>query len=215
MGFARARELVPYLRELGVSHLYLSPVLQARHGSTHGYDVIDPRRVSEDLGGEAELRELAGAGLGVLLDVVPNHMATDDENPFWADPDLRERFFDIDPETGRHRRFFSIDELAGVRVEDPEVFETTHALILRLVAEGWSTGCASTTPTASPIPRATSSGWPSAAWSASGWRRSSSRASSCATGRWRGRPATSSWPTPPPCSSTRPARSRSRRCTPS
>ena len=136
MSFARARELVPYLRELGISHLYLSPVLQARHGSTHGYDVIDPRRVSEDLGGEAELRELAGAGLGVLLDVVPNHMATDDENPFWADPALRERFFDIDPETGRHRRFFSIDDLAGVRVEDPEVFETTHALILRLVAEG-------------------------------------------------------------------------------
>ena len=136
MSFARARELVPYLRGLGVSHLYLSPVLQARHGLTHGYDVIDPRRVSEDLGGEAGLRELAGAGLDVLLDVVPNHMATDDENPFWADPALRERFFDIDPETGRHRRFFSIDELAGVRVEDPEVFETTHALILRLVAEG-------------------------------------------------------------------------------
>jgi (1->4)-alpha-D-glucan 1-alpha-D-glucosylmutase len=136
MSFARARELVPYLRALGVSHLYLSPVLQARRGSTHGYDVIDPRRVSDDLGGEAALRELAGAGLDVLLDVVPNHMATDDENPFWTDPDLRERFFDIDPETGLHRRFFSIDELAGVRVEDPEVFETTHALILRLVAEG-------------------------------------------------------------------------------
>jgi (1->4)-alpha-D-glucan 1-alpha-D-glucosylmutase len=136
MSFGRARRLVPYLRALGVSHLYLSPVLQARHGSTHGYDVVDPRRVSEDLGGEAELRELAGAGLDVLLDVVPNHMATDDQNPFWTDPGLRERFFDIDPETGRHRRFFSIDELAGVRVEDPEVFETTHALILRLVADG-------------------------------------------------------------------------------
>jgi (1->4)-alpha-D-glucan 1-alpha-D-glucosylmutase len=136
MSFARARGLVPYLRALGISHLYLSPVLQARHGSTHGYDVIDPRRVSEDLGGEAELRALAGAGLGVLLDVVPNHMATDDENPFWADPVLREQFFDIDPDTGLHRRFFSIDELAGVRVEDPEVFEATHALILRLVAEG-------------------------------------------------------------------------------
>ena len=136
MGFARARELVPYLRALGVSHLYPSPVLQARRGSTHGYDVTDPRRVSEDLGGEAGLRELAGAGLDLLLDIVPNHMATDDENPFWTDPALRERFFDIDPETGRHRRFFSIDELAGVRVEDPEVFETTHALVLRLVAEG-------------------------------------------------------------------------------
>ena len=63
----------------------------------------------------------------MLLDIVPNHMATGDENPFWADEALRERYFDIDPRTGRHRRFFSIDELAGVRVEDPEVFETTHA----------------------------------------------------------------------------------------
>ena len=136
LDFAGARALVPYLRRLGVSHLYLSPILQAQRGSTHGYDVVDPRRVSEDLGGEEEFRRLAGAGLRVLLDVVPNHMATSEENPFWSDPELRRRFFDIDPETGRHRRFFSIDELAGVRVEDPEVFETTHALVLRLVAEG-------------------------------------------------------------------------------
>ena len=136
LGFAGARGLVPYLRALGVSHLYLSPSLQARHGSTHGYDVTDPRRISEDLGGEAAFRELAGAGLDVLLDIVPNHMAASDENPFWADPELRERFFDIDPRTGRHRRFFSIDELAGVRVEDPEVFDVTHALVLRLVEEG-------------------------------------------------------------------------------
>ena len=135
-GFAEATAVVPYLRALGVSHLYLSPCLQARHGSTHGYDVTDPRRISEDLGGEAAFRALAGAGLEVLLDIVPNHMAADDENPFWTDPTTRERFFDIDPRTGRHRRFFSIDELAGVRVEDPEVFETTHALVLGLVAEG-------------------------------------------------------------------------------
>jgi hypothetical protein len=54
MGFARARELVPYLRDLGVSHLYLSPALQARSGSTHGYDVTDPRRISEDLTGGAQ-----------------------------------------------------------------------------------------------------------------------------------------------------------------
>ncbi|MDE3129849.1 MAG: malto-oligosyltrehalose synthase, partial [Acidobacteriota bacterium] len=55
---------------------------------------------------------------------------------FWADPELRERFFDIDPVSGRHRRFFDIDDLAGVRVEDPEVFAVTHALVLALVAEG-------------------------------------------------------------------------------
>jgi (1->4)-alpha-D-glucan 1-alpha-D-glucosylmutase len=136
-GFAAARELVPYLRELGVSHLYLSPVLQARHGSTHGYDVVDPGRVSEDLGGEAGLRALCGAGLDVVLDVVPNHMAaSEDENPYWRDPELRRRFFDLDEETGRHRRFFDIDELAGVRVEDPDVFAATHAVVLRLVRQG-------------------------------------------------------------------------------
>jgi (1->4)-alpha-D-glucan 1-alpha-D-glucosylmutase len=136
LGFDDARALVPYLSRLGVSHLYLSPSLQARRGSTHGYDVTDPRRISDDLGGEAAFRALAGAGLGVVLDIVPNHMATSDENPFWRDEALRARFFDIDPRTGRHRRFFSIDELAGVRVEDPEVFEVTHALVLSLVAEG-------------------------------------------------------------------------------
>jgi (1->4)-alpha-D-glucan 1-alpha-D-glucosylmutase len=136
LGFREARDLVPYLRDLGVSHLYLSPSLQARSGSTHGYDVVDPTRISEDLGGEAAFRELCGAGLGVVLDVVPNHMAASDENRFWTDPELRERFFDLDRRTGRSRRFFDIDDLAGVRVEDPEVFEVTHRLVLGLVAEG-------------------------------------------------------------------------------
>jgi (1->4)-alpha-D-glucan 1-alpha-D-glucosylmutase len=136
LDFAAARELVPYLRELGVSHLYLSPSFQARAGSTHGYDVVDPGRISEELGGEEGFRALAGAGLGVILDIVPNHMAADDENRYWADPELRERFFDIDPATGRWRRFFDIDHLAAVRQEDPEVFAETHRLALRLVREG-------------------------------------------------------------------------------
>ncbi|HEX4344082.1 MAG TPA: alpha-amylase family glycosyl hydrolase, partial [Solirubrobacteraceae bacterium] len=70
--FDDVRALVPYLRDLGISHLYLSPSLTARSGSTHGYDVIDPTRVSESLGGEAALRELAAAGLGIVLDIVPN-----------------------------------------------------------------------------------------------------------------------------------------------
>ena len=61
LGFRAARELVPYLLELGVSHLYVSPSLQARAGSTHGYDVVDPRRVSEELGGE---EEAPGCGCG-------------------------------------------------------------------------------------------------------------------------------------------------------
>ena len=114
MGFAQARELLPYFRDLGVSHLYLPPSFQARAGSAHGYDVVDPGRFSEELGGEREFDALAAAakrgGIGLILDIVPNHMATDEANRFWADPALRSRFFDIDERTGRHRRFFDIDE---------------------------------------------------------------------------------------------------------
>jgi (1->4)-alpha-D-glucan 1-alpha-D-glucosylmutase len=139
-GFEAVRMLVPYFRDLGISHLYLSPCFQARPGSGHGYDVIDPRRISDELGGRDGFERLAGdardAGLGLVLDVVPNHMAADDANPFWADPELRSQFFDIDPATGDHRRFFDIDDLAGVRQEDPAVFEQTHELALSLVRDG-------------------------------------------------------------------------------
>jgi (1->4)-alpha-D-glucan 1-alpha-D-glucosylmutase len=135
-GFAQARAVVPYLQELGVSHLYLSPVLEARAGSQHGYDVVDPTRISDQLGGESEFRELCRAGLKVILDIVPNHMATSDENPFWSDEELRKTFFDLDLRTGIHRRFFDIGELAGVRQEDEAVFATTHAKVLQLVGEG-------------------------------------------------------------------------------
>jgi (1->4)-alpha-D-glucan 1-alpha-D-glucosylmutase len=139
-GFAAAAERIPYLRDLGISHLYLSPSLQARAGSTHGYDVVDPTRISSDLGGEAAFRSLVGAahdaGLGVVLDVVPNHMASDEANRFWTDPELRSQFFDVDAATGLHRRFFDIDDLVGVRQEDPAVFEETHRLVLKLVHEG-------------------------------------------------------------------------------
>lgn len=134
--FAAVRELVPYLRELGVSHLYLSPSLQARTGSTHGYDVVDPTRVSEALGGEEALRALAAEGLQIVLDIVPNHMGVSDENRWWADERERARVFDYDPADGWYRRFFDIDDLAGVRVEDPEVFELVHGKVLELVRDG-------------------------------------------------------------------------------
>ena len=102
--------------------------------------MVDPGRFSEELGGEREFDALAAAarreGLGLILDIVPNHMATDDANRYWADPALRTRFFDVDDETGRHRRFFDIDHLAAVRQEDEHVFEETHRLALRLVSEG-------------------------------------------------------------------------------
>ena len=135
-GFDQARELVPYLQELGISHLYLSPSLQARAGSQHGYDVVDPRRISAALGGEEAFRRLAEAGLGVVLDIVPNHMAAVDENEFWRDPRLREMFFDVDLRTGFHRRFFDVTDLGGLKQEDWEVFWATHAKVIELVREG-------------------------------------------------------------------------------
>jgi (1->4)-alpha-D-glucan 1-alpha-D-glucosylmutase len=137
--FASAQTLIPYLRDLGVSHLYLSPSLQARPGSPHGYDVTDPLALSDDLGGGPQFRNLAdaarSAGMGLVLDLVPNHMFAGDENRFWVDPKLRAQFFDLDPVTGRHRRFFDVDDLAGVREEDPEVFAETHALALALIRD--------------------------------------------------------------------------------
>jgi (1->4)-alpha-D-glucan 1-alpha-D-glucosylmutase len=134
--FAAVRALVPYLRELGISHLYLSPSLQARAGSTHGYDVVDPTRVSDALGGEEGLRALAAEGLGIVLDIVPNHMGVSDENRWWADERERARVFDYDPVDGWYRRFFDIDDLAGVRVEDREVFDLVHAKVLELLRDG-------------------------------------------------------------------------------
>jgi (1->4)-alpha-D-glucan 1-alpha-D-glucosylmutase len=79
-----------YLASLGISHVYCSPFLQAAAGSSHGYDVVDPQRINEELGGEPGLRHftavLAGHGLKLLMDVVPNHMATAGRaNPWWWD----------------------------------------------------------------------------------------------------------------------------------
>ena len=105
-GFAAVRELLDYFAELGVTHLYLSPITQARSGSTHGYDVVDPTVVSAALGGEEGLRALADAaaerGLGLIADIVPNHMATGEENPLWEQvlteglTSAAGSFFDID-----------------------------------------------------------------------------------------------------------------------
>ena len=78
-GFDEAAAIVPYLAELGISHVYCSPFLQAVSGSVHGYDVVDHGRVNGELGGDAGLARLREAveqaGLGVIVDIVPNHMA--------------------------------------------------------------------------------------------------------------------------------------------
>jgi len=234
-----------YLRDLGVDWAYLSPILQATAGSDHGYDVVDPTRVDASRGGEAGLARFAAAaraaGLGILIDVVPNHqgVARPEQNPDWWSvltygPGVAvARTFDIDwafgdgkvrlpilgappaevlaageiviepdagslghdrglaphglaryydhllplapgsldgldvsgagdgadvvarvlgrqhwepvfwrdePELLNYRRFFTITSLAGVRVEDPMVFERTHGEILRWLREGLADG---------------------------------------------------------------------------
>ncbi|MGA9701079.1 malto-oligosyltrehalose synthase [Pseudomonas sp.] len=82
--------LVPYFARLGISHLYASPILSARAGSMHGYDVVDPTSVNPELGGEAALRRLVAAlrehDMGLILDIVSNHMAVGGaDNPWWLD----------------------------------------------------------------------------------------------------------------------------------
>ena len=82
--------LVPYFAQLGISHLYASPLLSARAGSMHGYDVVDPTTVNQELGGEAALRRLVAAlrqhDMGLILDIVSNHMAVGGaDNPWWLD----------------------------------------------------------------------------------------------------------------------------------
>src|ERR1041385_3629571 len=104
--FADAGRLVPYFARLGISHVYASPITTARAGSMHGYDVIDPTRVNPELGGEEALRKLVAAlrsaGLGLIIDIVPNHMAAVPDNPWWFDVLRHGRqsryasYFDID-----------------------------------------------------------------------------------------------------------------------
>jgi (1->4)-alpha-D-glucan 1-alpha-D-glucosylmutase len=222
LGFDGARSLVGYLSDLGVETLYVSPILTAAPGSTHGYDVIDPTRLDPALGTphqfEKLLKELDAHGMRLLIDIVPNHMACQRANEWWWDVLRNGRTskfastFDIDwsrhvgrvlvptlgaplaelldsityagqgsdrvmeiggedfplaPGTrtgsdlnavlarqhyqpaywrlsnheGNYRRFFDIDGLIGVRVEDDDVFERTHELLAALGSDeriaGW------------------------------------------------------------------------------
>ncbi len=104
--FEDALPIIPYLVALGISHVYSSPILTARPGSQHGYDVVDPTEVNPDLGGEVAFRRLAAAlhdaGLGLIVDIVPNHMAVGTQNRWWHDVLMHgpqshyARYFDID-----------------------------------------------------------------------------------------------------------------------
>ncbi|MGJ3507615.1 malto-oligosyltrehalose synthase [Enemella sp. A6] len=206
-----AAELVPYLARIGVGAVYLSPILTSTTGSDHGYDIVDPTAIDPQRGGEDGWRALrdaaAEAGLGIVIDIVPNHLGvgTPVENPSWWSV-LREGrnspyadWYDINWARGpillpvlgdevsaedfaiegdelhyhehrfplaegshdagmplsdvldrqhyrlinwregneelTYRRFFAVAELAGVRVEDPEVFEATHAKIIELLSD--------------------------------------------------------------------------------
>jgi (1->4)-alpha-D-glucan 1-alpha-D-glucosylmutase len=111
-GFKDALKLVPYLARLGVSHLYASPIFKARPGSMHGYDVVDQRAINPEIGSEGGLHELLAAlrarGMGLVLDIVPNHMGVlHGENPWWQDVLQKgraspyARFFDIDWSRGK------------------------------------------------------------------------------------------------------------------
>ncbi len=106
--FTEARAIAEYLQQLGISHLYLSPILTAARGSTHGYDVTDPTTVAAALGGPLGLKALAdevrSRGMGLIVDLVPNHVGVADprQNPWWWDV-LRNgkesafaHYFDID-----------------------------------------------------------------------------------------------------------------------
>ncbi|MBZ9674455.1 malto-oligosyltrehalose synthase [Mesorhizobium sp. ES1-1] len=106
MDFDRAVGIVPYLQSLGISHLYASPIFTAAAGSTHGYDVANHNEIDPALGGRQGFDRLSSAlkraGLGLILDIVPNHMAAALENPWWRDVvewgsrSLYHRHFDID-----------------------------------------------------------------------------------------------------------------------
>ena len=106
MTFDRAARQLPYLQNLGISHIYASPIFTATQGSTHGYDVTNVTEIDPSLGGRAAFnnfsRRLQDLGMGLILDIVPNHMAASLENPWWHSvlnegKDSRyASFFDID-----------------------------------------------------------------------------------------------------------------------
>jgi len=134
--FDDALPWIPYFAALGISHVYASPILCARAGSMHGYDGVDPRQVSAALGGEDGLRRLVSAlrahGLGLIVDIVPNHMAVGAQNPWWMDllewgRDSRYAgYFDIDwevPDAALQQRLLApfLGKPCGVAIDDGEL----------------------------------------------------------------------------------------------
>ena len=135
--FAQARALVAYLRDLGISHVYSSPLLKARTGSLHGYDITDHNQLNPEIGSEEEFQalvaELKTHGMGIILDIVPNHMGTGQgDNPWWQDVLENGRasayadFFDIDwnplkPELCNKVLLPSLGDQYGVELESGRI----------------------------------------------------------------------------------------------
>lgn len=149
--FSDAEKILPYLNALGISDVYISPILQAQSNSSHGYDTIDHEHINQDLGGEGSFKhftkKLHEYGLSLLVDLVPNHMAATQQNKYWNDVvEHRENanysyMFDINwslstDERLVYRRFFDVNELVCLHVEEHRVFNKTHHLILKLIEEG-------------------------------------------------------------------------------
>lgn len=137
--FADAEALVPYFHDLGISDLYASPRFKARRGSSHGYDVADPMLINSELGTEEEFDRLAARlrqyGMGLLLDIVPNHMAASSENPWWMD--VLEN-----GSQSRYAPFFDIDwEPQGIKVATLENNRVILPILARPYADIlWSRG---------------------------------------------------------------------------
>ena len=149
--FSDAEAVVPYLFALGITHVYASPLFSARAGSRHGYDVVDYNKLNNELGTRGDFDRFIAAlhrhEMGLLLDIVPNHMGIgESENLFWLDVLKRGKhspyadWFDIDWSAGgdimHYRRFFDVDDLAAVRVESAECFAQTHRLLFELIENG-------------------------------------------------------------------------------
>jgi len=135
-GFAAVEDLLPYFQQLGVSHLYLSPIMEARPGSSHGYDVINHNALRDELGGRegfASLRAAAAdAGLGLILDFVPNHAGVGPFNDSWQDVlaygpnSAYSHYFDIDwaplkPELRGKILLPFLGQLYGDALDDGEI----------------------------------------------------------------------------------------------
>jgi (1->4)-alpha-D-glucan 1-alpha-D-glucosylmutase len=133
-----ARGIVPYLHDLGISHLYCSPILAARPGSMHGYDVADPTRINPELGTLDDLRALSAAlherEMGILLDIVPNHMGIGPDNSYWEDVlthgvhSRYAKWFDVDWEAGGHKVVLPVlgDKLDAVIGRDELKLDVTE-----------------------------------------------------------------------------------------